>query len=282
MSKASLQAAAEDKENMSDRPTMGAYLRAARSRRRVSIDRAAEQTRIRADFLMRMESDEFDFLAPAYVRGFLKNYARFLRVDPDPLLEEFDARWGGGRFDTGQLVSIDRRNKQTVPREPRHISNWTIAAMVAGVLLVVFTVVGIIVGPEEEEGRPDVIADVDETPTPKKTRTQTPTPTPTVTATPVETETPTGTEIAFTDGIEVEVLAANSDCWIDITADGVNVYSGTLEVGTSEIFTAEEEMALVLGFPEGVELIVNGQEVGSPGGVDPITIKLPDDLETLQ
>jgi hypothetical protein len=154
--------------------------------------------------------------------------------------------------------------------------------MVAGVLLVVFTVVGLIVGPEEEQGRPDVIADVDETPTPKKTRTQTPTPTPTVTATPVGTETPTGTEIAFTDGIEVEVVAANSDCWIDITADGVNVYSGTLDIGESEVFTAEEDMALVLGFPEGVELIVNGQEVGSPGGVDPITIKLPDDLETLQ
>ena len=65
---------------------MGAYLRAARSRRRVSIDRAAEQTRIRADFLMRMESDEFDFLAPAYVRGFLKTYARFLRVEPERLV----------------------------------------------------------------------------------------------------------------------------------------------------------------------------------------------------
>lgn len=263
---------------------MGAYLRAARSRRRVSIDRAAEQTRIRSDFLMRMESDEFDFLAPAYVRGFLKNYARFLRVDPDPLLEEFDARWGGGRFDTGQLVSIDRRNKQTTPREPRHFSNWTIAAMVAGVLLVIFATVGVIVGPEDEDGRPDVLADSEETAEPKKTSTPTPTPTPTITptATVVPTETPVGTEVALTDGIEVEVIAANDDCWIDVTVDGVNVYSGILELGESESFTAEEEMALVLGFPDGVELVVNGQELGSPGGVDPITIKFPDDLDSLQ
>ena len=231
---------------------------------------------------MRMESDEFDFLAPAYVRGFLKNYARFLHVDPEPLLEEFDARWGGGRFDTGQLVSIDRRNKQTAPREPRNISNWTIAAMVAGVLLIVFATVGVIVGPEDEEGRPDVLAEVEKTPKPDKTKTQTRTPTPTPTATVTVVPTETTSEVAFTDGLEVEVLAANSDCWIDITADGTNVYSGTLELGESELFTAEEEMALVLGFPEGVELIVNGQNLGSPGGVDPITIKLPDDLETLQ
>ena len=267
---------------MSERPTMGAYLRAARSRRRVSIDRAAEQTRIRADFLMRMESDEFDFLAPAYVRGFLKNYARFLRVDPEPLLDEFDTRWGGGRFDTGQLVSIDRRNKQTAPRERRHISNWTIAAIAAGVLLLGFAAVGLIVGPEEEEGRPDVVADLEETPKPKKTKTPTPTPTPSAVVTPTVAPTETTAAIAFTEGMEVEVFAANSDCWIDVTADGVNVYSGTLELGASELFTAEEEMSLVLGFPEGVELVVNGHELGSPGGVDPITIKLPDDFETLQ
>ena len=257
---------------------MGAYLRAARSRRRVSIDRAAEQTRIRADFLMRMESDEFDFLAPAYVRGFLKNYARFLRVDPEPLLEEFDTRWGGGRFDTGQLVSIDRRNKQKVPRERRRISNWTIAAIAAGLLLVSFASIGLIVGPEEEDGRPDVVADLDETPKAKPTRTPSPSPTVTPTVEPTETS----SAIALTDGMEVEIVAANDDCWIDVTADGVNVYSGILELGTSELFTAEKEMSLVLGFPEGVELVVNGQNLGSPGGVDPITVKFPDDLETLQ
>ena len=61
---------------MDNPSSMGAYLRAARRRRRVSIERAAEETRIKADFLMRMESDEFDFLAPAYVRGFLRTYGR--------------------------------------------------------------------------------------------------------------------------------------------------------------------------------------------------------------
>src|SRR5687767_14256651 len=80
---------------MSETPSMGAYLRAARRRRRVSIERAAEDTRIRPDYLMRMESDEFDFLSPTDVRGFLKTYSRFLQVDPDPLLQEFDRRFGG-------------------------------------------------------------------------------------------------------------------------------------------------------------------------------------------
>jgi len=243
----------------------------------VSIDRAAEQTRIRADFLMRMESDEFDFLAPAYVRGFLKNYARFLRVDPEPLLDEFDARWGGGRFDTGQLVSIDRRNKQTVPRERRRMSNWTIAALAAGLLLVLFAAIGLIAGPEQTDDTP-AVANLEESPSPKKSRTPRPTPTPSPTPTP----TGTATEVVFTEGMEVEVVAATNDCWIDVTADGENVFSGTITEGDSEVFRAEEEMAIVLGLPDAVELIVNGQNVGSPGGNDPVTVKLPDDLETVE
>src|ERR671915_477803 len=96
---------------------MGAYLRAARRKRRVSIERAADDTRIRADFLMRMESDEFDFLAPAYVRGFLKTYARFLRVDPEPLLQEFDHKYGTGRVNTAQILAHDRSS--SVPKERR-------------------------------------------------------------------------------------------------------------------------------------------------------------------
>lgn len=259
---------------------MGAYLRAARRRRRVSIDRAAEETRIRADFLMRMESDEFDFLAPAYVRGFLKNYARFLRVDPDPLLDEFDQRWGGGRVDTGQLVTLERRNKQTAPRERRRISNWTIAAIVAGALLLLFTAIGLIAGPEDKQ--PDsqgTLTDVRETATVKPKHTKTPTPTPTPTLTP--TTTPTEPALALENGFELEIDAAHDDCWVDVTSDGVNVFSGTLKLGENRVFAADQDMAIVLGFPEGVDLIVNGQNLGSPGGVDPLTIKLPDDIDSL-
>jgi hypothetical protein len=31
-----------------------------------------------------------------------------------------------------------------------------------------------------------------------------------------------------------------------------------------------------------VELIVNGYELGSPGGVDPITLNFPEDLEVVE
>jgi cytoskeletal protein RodZ len=249
---------------------MGAYLRAARRRRRVSIERAAEETRIKADFLMRMESDEFDFLAVAYVRGFLRTYARYLRVDPEPLTREFDRRFGGGRLDTASIVALERRS-QTAPKEPRKFTSWGLAAVLATGLLALLAIVGVLSGPGNEP-RGDVAVER-ESPSPSEEATPTTSPT---------TATPTiPAEIAFDEGMTVQVAAIDDRCWIDVTADGVNSFSGTLEIGDSETFTAEDEMSIVFGYPAGVEVTVNGVNIGAPGEADPVTIKLPDDIEAL-
>lgn len=66
---------------------IGRTLRDARLQRGLTIDQAAHDTRISARFLEALESESFDDLpAPVYVRGFLRSYANYLRVDPEPLL----------------------------------------------------------------------------------------------------------------------------------------------------------------------------------------------------
>jgi len=40
-------------------------------------------------------------------------------------------------------------------------------------------------------------------------------------------------------------------------------------------------MTVVLGLPSSVELTVNGRNLGVPGDENPITIQLPDDIDTL-
>lgn len=247
---------------------MGGYLRAARRKRRVGMERAAEETRIRQDYLMRMESDEFDFLAPAYVRGFLKTYARFLRVNPDPLLEEFDRRFGG-RIDTSQIVALERHGKRNSPPPRRLAGSWTVAAVVAAMVLVILGVVGLVMGNDEEPER-DRVAGSESSPSP----TTEPEPTPTETPTDDETSV-----VALDDGIELEIVAA-SDCWTMVAADGGQPSTQTIVAGESMTFTAEEELFVRLGFPDGVELVLNGQNIGTPGGVDPVNLTFPDDLDS--
>ncbi|MFN2588728.1 MAG: helix-turn-helix domain-containing protein [Actinomycetota bacterium] len=257
---------------MTEPTTIGAYLRAIRRRRRVSIERAADETKIRAAFLMRMESDEFDFLAPAYVRGFLKSYARYLRVDPEPLLEEFENRYGGSRADTSQMIALHRREK-AVPRERRRLNSWAVAGSAAAVILVVLAMIGVATAPEPREPRDTSLSAA--TPTPDAS------PSVASTGAPAPTEEP-GDAVA-TKGVELVVDASAGDSWLEVYADGKSVplYYDTLAHGSSMTFEANNRMFVRLGFPGNVELTVNGTNVGSPGGSEVIELTFPDDLDGL-
>lgn len=68
---------------------IGESLRSTRERRGLSIDQVALDTRISPRFLEALEAEQFAELpAPVYVRGFLRSYANYLRIEPEPLLEQ--------------------------------------------------------------------------------------------------------------------------------------------------------------------------------------------------
>ncbi len=264
---------------MTDPATMGAYLRAARLARRVSVERAAEETRIRPDFLKRMESDEFDFLAPAYVRGFLRSYAKYLQIDPEPLTAEFDTRFGGGRVDTAQIAALERHGKkQSVPR--KGLSSWSVAALIAGVALVGLAAIGI--AQPEDEPREPLVAEASPSPGPSPEPSLpepslSPSVSPSVKATPTDDG-----SISFEDGIRVVIRASEAACWVHVEEDGLVAVEGTtIAVGQQLSFKADRRIEMRLGFPAGVELIVNGRNLGSPGGENAIDFVLPDDVDRL-
>ena len=71
---------------------LGHKLAEARNRKGISIREASESTKIRGDYLTRFENDDFEVkLPPVYLRGFLTNYARYLDLDPEGILADFDA-----------------------------------------------------------------------------------------------------------------------------------------------------------------------------------------------
>ena len=67
---------------------IGEALRSTRERRGLSIDDVARDTRISPRFLEALEAEQFDELpAPVYVRGFLRSYASYLKIEAQPLLD---------------------------------------------------------------------------------------------------------------------------------------------------------------------------------------------------
>lgn len=72
---------------------IGERLEEARKRKGISIRQAADATKIRGTYLESMEDNSFNIPLPTiYIRGFLKNYARYLKLDPQKVLTDFDAQ----------------------------------------------------------------------------------------------------------------------------------------------------------------------------------------------
>lgn len=71
-------------------PPVGETLQLARERKGVDLYRAERDTKIRLRYLAALEDSDYDELpAPVYVKGFLRNYAIYLGLEPDEILD----RW---------------------------------------------------------------------------------------------------------------------------------------------------------------------------------------------
>lgn len=83
--------------------TIGEKIEETRKRKGISLSEAAEATKIRRDFLLNIESNEYDYDLPEiYKRGFIKNYAKYLKLNPDKVLSQYQE----------QLIAHSSRSKK--------------------------------------------------------------------------------------------------------------------------------------------------------------------------
>ena len=75
---------------------LGDALRQERERIGITLEQAAEDTRIREKFLTALESGDYQSLPGAvYTKGFLRNYAEYLSLDPEEMVALFTGERGG-------------------------------------------------------------------------------------------------------------------------------------------------------------------------------------------
>lgn len=70
--------------------TLGKYLSDARKARDLDLRDAAQQTRISVNYLKALEEEDFSRLpGEVFVKGFLKNYSRFLHLDESEVMQKY-------------------------------------------------------------------------------------------------------------------------------------------------------------------------------------------------
>ena len=89
---------------------VGSLLREAREARGLSLADAHEGTRINTRYLEALENGEYDLLpTQVHTKGYLRNYARFLELDPEPLLTRYELNQGAqqSRIATADEESVN-------------------------------------------------------------------------------------------------------------------------------------------------------------------------------
>ncbi len=113
---------------------IGETLRAARRRRGTSLADVAADTRVRESYLAAIEQEDFEGLGgDVYVKGFITSYARYLELDPEPLLEIY-------RTHAGDSDGLDRI-APTLPEEQPPLPNRRERPAGVAILLVLLLVV---------------------------------------------------------------------------------------------------------------------------------------------
>ena len=227
---------------------LGDTLKERRSALGISLEQAEEDTKIRARLLEALEKGDYNRLPdPGYVRGYVSSYARYLELDPIPLLAMYRAETGSGRFHDINLTdeNVPARNEQhAVPWRVGLVAFGIVAVLVAGSWMAVRYVKG-----------------------PQK-----PPPIPTSTST---TPAPTGApSTTATQPFAVKVVVSpNGASSLKATVDGSSAYSGTLTGGQSKEFQVSTTAVLKIGKPSQVTVERDGVKVALPSGTN-VTITL--------
>jgi cytoskeleton protein RodZ len=132
---------------------VGNKLRAARTRRKLSLQQAEGETKIRARYLQALEDDDWDALpGDTYARAFIRTYAALLGLDGDRLAEEQRRRRGASRPGE-RLPRVDPRPRKAISRRRhrhRALPSWLVTVLVVALVAAALVVIGLLSGGGDE------------------------------------------------------------------------------------------------------------------------------------
>ena len=114
----------------------------ARERKGVDLLRAERETKIRARYLAALESGDYaDLPGGVYTKGFLRNYALYLGLDPEDVTRQWKRERGDLALPAEPVLAVPRPIE--APRQGFSISP---VLVVAGLLVVLIAVFGVYIG----------------------------------------------------------------------------------------------------------------------------------------
>lgn len=239
-------------------------LKAARERRGLSLRDVFEATRISQVNLAAVENGDFDRLPPpVYARAFIRKYADAVGIDEKPLLKNYE------RY----LESLKPRSEEKAVRKPWPENGRRyqfLCLSLAGVIVVGILVYAIFLS--DQSGKTVLPAPSAElSPAQEKTEPAAAPSAPAFSAQASPESPPVAVETAGPPALiaagqkRLLVIEARETTWVRITADRNPPYQVLLKPGDRIERTASDYFQLDIGNAGGINLILEGKSLGSPG-----------------
>jgi cytoskeleton protein RodZ len=248
--------------------SFGENLRREREMRGVTLQEISAATKISVRFLKSIENEEFSRLPGGiFSRSFVRAYARYLGLDEDTLLEEYQQA-AKSKADV-DLTQVSPAKAFSRPERHSRHALWAVVVAV-GLLALGFTL-------WRHSHRPLPVPVASQSPpagSPAPAASSSPEAPPAGGTQPAEANPAGGGVLAATstmgtvpklppvtdaDGRLVLQIAATERSWVAIDADGNSVMQGVMDPNTVKTFKADASFDVLTGNAQGVILTLNGQ-----------------------
>ncbi len=251
----------EDEESQD---TIGSRLRQQREKKKLNLEKIAEELKIRPQYLEALEKDQFELLpGKLYQRSFLKAYAQFLNLDQDRILKMFE-QYGSskesfrkepdGTLQVGKkLLEESIKEGSTLQTEPRSSKSragyWF--AIWAGVVLGIFCL--IYLAKPGMKRKHEIASELSAATTESRKRK------------PEAMDTTSflwRLDNLLTNSTQMILrIEAKKDTWVKVTADEKILFSGIIAPGMAIEFKTSDYFSINLGTNEGLEVYLNGMKM---------------------
>lgn len=230
---------------------LGSMITKARQDAGLSIDDLSAGTNIRVTLLREMESDNFVHCGGGtYARGHLRNLAQKFNIDPKIFIAAFEDEQM--HLEKSMQDLLVGTNAMKEPAQARKVS-WRALVAISTATLMVAAIAQIIVTNSNTSVIPTAIQE-----STAPTQSAEPSTQPSAEA----SDAPVSTGV----GVSVVITASRAKSWLFVSdASGKILFSGQLARGAAKEFSSSEQLNLKIGNAGGVDLVVNGESIESPG-----------------
>jgi transcriptional regulator with XRE-family HTH domain len=237
-----------------EKEPLGSYLKKERESKKISLREVAKNTRVREHILRAIEEDQHELLPPpTYVKGFVFAYAKFLRLDPNEVLQRYERTLKGEPVPPPSSTPPKPKQKIPPPQAPKPKRKilWNDKKIwVVGGVIVVSLVAFYFFFPYSFKSSIE--------PSPEKPVIENKLPPASSPSTIPPPALPGGKPFSIQ-------LKAIEETWVSLQVDGQLEKEITLKPGEGFSAEASKEIRIIVGNAGGLDLVLNGKQLDKFG-----------------